>query len=288
MTKATHKQTKKSDYFSAGKPAHRLSYCAFLDVLGFSERIRESYKDGSADALLESFHQILAASIAQLKESTDESMLYFKSFTDNVVLAHPRFSTDMESEFGFILWSINEYQFQMALKGFFIRGGLAVDQLFMDENSVYGMALLKAYDLESKVAVNPIVVLCDNTMKLVDMHIGYYSGEAAPQVRDVLKGPDGRYFLNYLTECIIEGDDQDYLDADSLRVHKQQIESALKAYAAVPAVFSKFSWLAAYHNYFCDTVSNYPEYEDSLKVSATLAAIQFQRIVKKSKKNKKK
>ncbi|WP_022960746.1 hypothetical protein [Halopseudomonas pelagia] len=282
MTKSTHKQNKgKSDYFSAGKPVHRLSYCAFLDVLGFSERIGASYKDGTADKLLRSFHQILAKSIAQLKESTDESMLYFKSFTDNVVLAHPRFSEDMESEFGFILWAINEYQFQMALKGFFIRGGMAVDQLFMDENSVYGAALLEAYRLESKVAVNPIVVLCDNTMELVDMHIGYYSGEIAPQIRDVLRGPDGRYFLNYLTECIIEGDDREYLDAKSLRLHKKQIESALKIYAAVPTVFSKFSWLAAYHNYFCDTVSFYPGYEDSLKVSAKIAGIHFQRLAKK-------
>jgi len=282
MTKSTKKQNKgKSDYFSAGKPVHRLSYCTFLDVLGFSERIRASYKDGSANKLLESFHKILARSIAELKKSTDESMLYFKSFTDNVVLAHPRFSDDMESEFGFILWAINEYQFQMALKGFFIRGGLAVDQLFMDENSVYGAALLEAYRLESKVAVNPVVVLCDNTMKLVDKHLTYYSGEVAPQLRDVLKGPDGRYFLNYLTECIIEGDDREYLDDKSLRRHKKQIEAALKVYAAVPTVFSKFAWLAAYHNYFCDMVSNYPEYKDSLKVSETIAATQFQRLTKK-------
>nr|WP_124982012.1 hypothetical protein [Ralstonia solanacearum] len=72
MMKTTKKQNKgKSDYFSAGKPVHRLSYCAFLDVLGFSERIRASYKDGSADKLLESFHKILARSIAQFKKSTD-------------------------------------------------------------------------------------------------------------------------------------------------------------------------------------------------------------------------
>lgn len=280
--KPTHLQNKgKSDYFSNGKPVHRLSYCAFLDVLGFSERIRASYKDGNANKLLQSFHQILAKSIAQIKEGTDESMLYFKSFTDNVVLAHPQFSDDMESEFGFVIWSINEYQFQMALKGFFIRGGLAIDQLFMDENSVYGAALLEAYRLESNVAVAPIVALCDKTMQLVDMHIGYYSGEVAPQIRNVLKGPDGRYFLSYLTECIIEGNDREYLDAKSLRLHKKQIESALKSYVAVPTVFSKFSWLAAYHNYFCDTVSGFPEYEDSLKVSTTLAAIQFQRLTKK-------
>jgi len=281
MKSNTRRSTAKSDYFAAGKPVHRLSYCAFLDVLGFSERISASYKDDSADKLLESFHKILAESIAQFNGSTDESMLYFKSFTDNVVLAHPRFSDDMESEFGFILWSVNEYQFQMALKGFFIRGGLAVGQLFMDENSVYGAALLEAYRLESKIAVNPVVVLCDDTMKLVDKHIEYYSGEIAPQLRHVLKGPDGRYFLNYLTECIIEGDDGDYLNAESLCLHKEQIEKALKIYAGIPTVFSKFAWLAAYHNYFCDTVSSYPEYKASLKVSALLAATQFQRLAKK-------
>ena len=168
----------------------------------------------------------------------------------------------------------------MALKGFFIRGGLAVDQLFMDENSVYGAGLLEAYRLESSVAVNPVVVLCDKTMKLVDKHIRYYAGESAPQMRHVLRGPDGRYFLNYLTECIVEGADQEYLDAKSLRQHRNRIQSALKAYSAVPAVFSKFSWLAAYHNYFCDTVSDFPEYKASLKVSTALAATQFRRIAK--------
>ena len=102
---SSHKQNKgKSDYFSAGKPVHRLSYCAFLDVLGFSERVRASYKDGSADKLLKSFHQVLATSIAQFKEDADESTLYFKSFTDNVVLAYPGFSEDMESSSDSSCW----------------------------------------------------------------------------------------------------------------------------------------------------------------------------------------
>lgn len=70
----------------------------------------------------------------------------------------------------------------MALQGFFIRGGLSVGTLFVDDNCVYGEALIDAYELESKVAVNPIVILCENTMKLVDHHIGYYHGESAPQV----------------------------------------------------------------------------------------------------------
>ncbi len=207
----------KLSYFSSGKPEHRLSYCAFLDVLGFSERIRNaSHTSDSANELLQSFHHILTKSIAILKGTTDDSMLHYKSFTDNVVLAHPRFSNDMESEFAFILWAINEYQFQMALNGFFIRGGLAIGQLFIDKNSVYGVALLEAHHLESKVAINPIVVLCDKTMKLIDKHLNFYAGETAPQFRDVLKGPDGRYFLNYLTESIVQDNDSEYLDTTAL------------------------------------------------------------------------
>jgi hypothetical protein len=93
--------------------------------------MRASYKENDGDALLQDFHSILNKSIERFKETTNDSMLYFKSFTDNVLLAHPRFSKDMEAEFGFILWSILEYQFEMALKGFFIRGGLSVGPLFV-------------------------------------------------------------------------------------------------------------------------------------------------------------
>lgn len=270
----------KNDYFEAEQPVHRLSYCAFLDVLGFSERIRASYKNKTANELLRQFHSIFNTRISQLKSDVNESLLYFKSFSDNVLLAHPRSSSDMEGEFGFILWSISEYQFEMALQGFFIRGGLSVGNLFVDDNSVYGEALIDAYELESKVAVNPIVVLCDNTMKLVDLHLGYYGGEYAPQIRHVLVNGDGRYFINYLSECLLETDYGEELNAKSLGKHKEQIELALSLYAEQPAVFAKFSWLSAYHNYFCESISSYPGYSDNLKVSSELATVKFRTLVK--------
>lgn len=269
-------QHAKDDYITNGKAIHRLSYCAFLDVLGFSARIRASYKDKTANKLLRQFHAIFKRRMSQLKSDAHGSLLYFKSFSDNVLLAHPRFSHDMESEFGFILWSISEYQLEMTLQGFFIRGGLSVGNLFVDDNSVYGEALIDAYELESTVAVNPIVVLCNNTMKLVDQHLGYYSHTwLAPQVRAVLVNADGRYFINYLSECILDTDGGRELDASSLRQHKKQIEHALSLYATQPAVFAKFSWLSAYHNYFCESVSAYPGYSDMLRIDNTLATVRF-------------
>jgi hypothetical protein len=187
----------------------------------------------------------------------------------------------MESEFAFILWSIREYQFAMASQGFFIRGGLSVGSLFVDDNSVYGEALIDAYELESKIAINPIVVLCENTMKLVDLHIGYYNSESAPQVRDVLVNSDGRYFINYLSECILETDEGAEVDHDPLKNHKNQIEHALANYVEQQEVFAKLSWLAAYHNYFCDSVSSYPGYSVDLKVDRELASVKFRTLIKK-------
>ena len=221
----------KDDYIRAGQPVHKLSYCAFLDVLGFSARIEQSFKDGLGDVLLQEFHGILAKQIATLREDTNDSLLYFKSFTDNIILAHPQISDDLESEFGFILWSMSRYQFDMAQRGFFIRGGLSIGPLFVDDNSVYGPALLDAYKLESKVAVNPIVILSDDVMALVLHHCTYYMDEDAPQHRAVLVNPDGRFFINYLDECFLESSESEEVHWPSLETHKAQIEAALLACA---------------------------------------------------------
>lgn len=274
-------KSKKIDYFNKNKPVHKLSYCAFLDVLGFSERISASYNNDTEDQLLERFHEILSRNMKAINDNSRATHLYYKAFTDNVVLSYPQVSDDMETEFASILESICRYQLSMALEGFFIRGGLALGKLFMDKNSVYGKALLEAYRLESKVAVNPIVVLCDDAMKSVKLHLSFYMGGDAPQRNHLLVGPDGRFFLNYLGQCVTSGADDWHLDAKSLAQHKEQIETALREYVAIPAVFSKFAWLAAYHNHFCKTVTSFSNYNDDLKIDVALAAIKFKKIDKK-------
>lgn len=267
-----------SPFFKNKKPIHAIAYCAFLDVLGFSERIRESYKSNTGDLLLGKFHSLLGRAIDRLKKDSEDTTLYFKSFTDNVVLAQPGFSNDFESEFGFILSSLREYQFNMSCEGFFIRGGLSIGPLFIDENSVYGTALLEAYELESKHAVNPIVVLSDDSMKLINHHLTYYHGMQSPQVRDVLRGPDGRYFINYLTESIYETESGYKLATKLLRRHRNNVIAELKKRRTNPRVFDKFAWLAAYHNHFCDQVSGFPEYKTSLRIPSKEFSLVFSSI----------
>jgi len=265
-------------FFEGVKPVHKISFCAFLDVLGFSDRITTSYRNETGDQLLQEFYQIFTDQVSKMKDEFEDCFLYFKSFSDNVLLAHPQLTEEMESEFGFILWSIKGYQFSLALKGFFIRGGLSIGPLFIDEHNVYGQALIDAYNLENKIAVNPMVVLCDNTMELVKHHLTYYMGDRAPQLNDLLINSDGRYFINYLSECVRDTQDGDSLDIESLGIHRDRINEALSQYSDKPKVFSKFLWLSNYHNYFCDSVSSFQEYSDDLKVDDSLSRVEFKKL----------
>jgi len=272
-------KTKKNYYFKHGKPIHHISCCAFLDVLGFSKRIDDSFVSENGDILLQEFHKIFVKQVNLLRE---DSFLYMKSFTDNIILASPRFTNDLESEVFFIVESISNYQFEMAQHGFFIRGGLSAGPLFIDDNSVYGPALLIAHHIERDIAVNPIVVLSDNVKKLVFKHVNFYaSKKIAPQNIDILVNADGNLFINYLSECYIYPDyanESMEINWNALKIHKEQIEKSLNVYQADPYVFAKFSWLAEYHNYFCDSVKFYSGYNSNLKISSTLSKVQFKDI----------
>ena len=99
-----------------------------------------------------------------------------------------------------------------------------------------------------------------------------------PQTGELLVNADGRYFINYLSECIVDTYDGEELDSNALKKHKDQIENALTQYAAQPKVFAKFSWLSAYHNFFCDSVSSFPGYCNKLKINREAATVKFKRL----------
>jgi hypothetical protein len=268
-----------SDYFQGGKPVHRQSFCAFLDILGFSEAIKRAHKQGSSDLLLQTFHDSFKVHLKDFKKKAKAEVLFFKTFSDNVLLAYPAFSDDMESEFSFVLDALVGYQYQMACAGLFIRGGLSLGPLFIDKDQVFGQALLDAYELESKTAVYPMVLLSQDAQEKMDEHLGFYMGEEAPHINALLKGPDGRYFVNYLNEAVNDFEHPRSLDVSGLASHRDHIEKALEEFQGSAHVFAKYAWLASYHNHFCDSVAHVTGYAASLKVNAALAHVQFKRIV---------
>ncbi|MFC1980186.1 hypothetical protein ACFLVS_04995 [Chloroflexota bacterium] len=97
----------KSEYFdSDGIPKLRLSYCVYMDIIGFTEIISDSFRKNQGDTLLRKLHRILSLEVEQHDIGTNLHMIpdsYTKLFTDNVVTGHVISSSDDESEFGGVI-----------------------------------------------------------------------------------------------------------------------------------------------------------------------------------------
>jgi hypothetical protein len=143
------------------------------------------------------------------------------------------------------------------MQGFFVRGAIAVGEACVDEITVAGDALLEAYESETKSARDPRVILSKSAIHLVERHLEYYGNKPhAPQAHMLLEDSDGQWFVNYLDEVLIYDDERDPFYAEFAK-HKRQVERKLAAYKDNPNVFAKYSWVAGYHNFFCDMHKRY-------------------------------
>ncbi len=271
-------------YFDAdGTPKLRLSYCGYMDMLGFSEISSEAYQRGEGDALLATLHGILSSEAQELKPAPDldyTADYYATLFTDNVVLGHVIDSKDGESEFGHITLLLRLFQLRMALEGFFVRDALTVGDLFMDDNLVLGPALLEAHSIEQTMARDARIVLSDTVFKIARSHLRYYGPpQTAPHYEHILLDSDGKPFLNYLGFLFEDGSIEDEESWHYAKQHKQHIEDNLVKHQQALVVWAKYQWLSGYHNYICSEAKDIPGYDENCLISSELVRRQPSRIV---------
>ena len=239
---------------SAGIPKLTRSVVAVIDILGYKQSIYEELTPSAQVALLRRLRRAFDAVEEYLYDTGDtkhqkRAFWVAKAFTDNIVIGCP-VHDDAESEMGIIFSNLSWLQMEMVREGLFLRGGLAVGDLYMDGELVFGRGLLEAYEAESTMARDPRIVLAASARKYVRKHIGYYvSGpEGSPQYRDLLRDSDGQVFLNYLS-CILDDDPPAF---SLLSEHGHQVREMLNKFQSHPLIWSKYLWTASYHNFFCE------------------------------------
>lgn len=268
-------------YFDeTGRPLIKESLCAFMDVLGFLDQTEAAFKRDEGSDLFERFYGVHTAQIKNMSGSGKPRLWDVKVFTDNIVLGFPFWSDDGESEFGSIIFTIAQYQYAMAKAGFFVRGGVAMAPLFMDENTAFGPAIIEAYQLEQQ-ARDPRIVLSEPVKHLVLQHTEYYAEPFdSPQNRDVIKDADGMLFVNYLDAANLGEYEGDIVDWDGLHQHKEQIEVNLQQWTKNPSVWAKYLWLASYHDWFVSLYEDVDGYESKIKIDGLLARTFPERLIK--------
>jgi hypothetical protein len=241
-----------------GKPKLREAYCAFTDVLGFKEMIKKSSKNNADKKLFDTFFTTINDELKFMEGPKDVSyshteLYLIKSFTDNVIIGYPITSGDGESEWGLLSEIISVFQLNMAVKGFFLRGGISFGLLYMDHNIVYGPALIEAYELESEDADDPRIILSPKCKCLLKNHLRYYAKpDFAPHTKVLLSARDGHAFINYLDQLLDPGCDGYCLNFEKLMLHKKQLEEKLIEFRKNNKIWQKYRSLSSYHNHFCN------------------------------------
>ena len=250
--------------YPSNPPQLAASFVCYVDILGFSQLSREALSSGRANEFLNKLHASLDAAYKRVREHSKgwgEQEFLLKIFTDNVVVGYPLLNPDIslgEYELGKIFSVFAEFQVGLAMEGFLARGGIAFGHHFMDDDIVFGDALLEAVK-QDKAGGPPRIGLAPSAVEILQHHLGFYNdGKHAPQHHDLLQDIDNIVFVNYLNQAFIaypEGG----IFFDVITLHKQTIINGLIKYKGNPDIKAKYEWAARYHNYVCaDFVEKHP------------------------------
>lgn len=131
------------------------NYCAFLDVLGFTDLVYS--KDSKAD--LEKYFSSVEEIINTIE--ADKKELKLLSISDSIIISAPH------TDWGFnrLLTAIQTFQCSLAAKDIWIRGGVASGPVHFDLEKliIVGAGYIRAFKLEGeanfpRVIIDPIIL----------------------------------------------------------------------------------------------------------------------------------
>lgn len=133
-------------------------YVAYLDILG----IKNAINSDESENILNNIKNLYSEAIELLKANAKVICfkdIKYKIFSDNIVIAILKNDIHDELSSYYLMLFASFIQILGLKYSFMIRGSIAVDDLYIDNNFIYGKALTKAYDLETNVSIYPRIVI---------------------------------------------------------------------------------------------------------------------------------
>ena len=227
------------------------SHCivSFLDLLGFKEFVEKEKNPDKISAVLNLVERATEVDPKYKKDLGIECMCFSDSVIrcakmDSEALTAP----DLLAE----LLALMHIQGELINQGIIVRGGVTHGPVYIDERRVFGPAYQRAYELESKWANYPRIMVDDAIIK---DFAGYEEGKGDPKfaqadedLMGLVRQDECRgWFLDYLRALSDEFEWEEQYAA-FLCDHRDLIAAKLKAHAANTTVQLKYAWLAEYHN----------------------------------------
>ena len=259
------------------KAVYEKRIVAFVDILGFKTIIEDSVCDTSLRRKALEATEIIHSRRGGKIEGTQVT-----TFSDSAVISCP---LNMRNALFYTIIDIIHLQLELGNKGLMLRGGIAIGDVYHDDDIVFGLAMNEAYFLESKVAKFPRVVIRRETLDegFVNTEgLSKYEIETNWQDLMTLVKPDNYnenendenlFFIDFLRQDneLTDFGDEYY---EWLKAFRVAIVEGLNRYSKASSdyqvmslpdrteadrVFKKYRWLLSYWNHVVeDETAYYP------------------------------
>lgn len=170
--------------------AYQEKLVAFIDLLGFKELNADVEQKSTIHNVLKTNEELIkiieTINIGQ-KQNENCSI---RIFSDSIFFSYP------QEMFTALLKDIRTIYYQVAKQGYFFRGGITFGKVFDTGISLYGPAVIEAYELESNTAFYPRIILKKDLFKKLNLTESQKTDISSNRL--ILKDFDNQLFLNYL------------------------------------------------------------------------------------------
>ena len=244
----------------------------FMDILGFRDLIQRKSADEVSQAIdlfRENSPQHVDSTLGELEaagllDGPHEAVpgdARVIAFSDSIIRVQP---AGMESGLFYELLGVLHAQGELVMRGILIRGGVALGEVFVSDDRIFGPAFVEAYEIESKVSIYPRIVVSPRALH------GLRDGSVPPgnhhgrewemsYVKGLLmRGDDGLWSIDYLRGFRAELDVPE-MYGEYLAKHLEIIQMLAKApgvaHGDITSLALKANWLAMYHNQVVNELS---------------------------------
>lgn len=237
----------------------------FLDLLGFKDTVSKSGEN------TEVFNRINTALDLFLNFEKDQST-QVTCFSDSVVIS---FLVNDKSMLFHTLLNLQYLIFDILTKSsLLVRGAISYGKLVHTDTKIFGEGLIKAYELESKFAIYPRIIIDKDVIELGKMNGRHQRKLEKEYILGLLRPDvDGFYFIDYLIS-IGTGLDTEYDYPIYLRHLRDFIIKGLTTDNL--SVKIKYEWLKTHFNHIASQIGtnkHNPGDQELFEVYSSISAI---------------
>ncbi|EEX15467.1 conserved hypothetical protein [Citreicella sp. SE45] len=179
----------------APRPTYERRLILFLDFLGFREIVAETTDDPSA------LGQLIAGldAIRRIAEDGSVESERVTQFSDSLVVSY---RVDEMSGVFWILHAMAMTVVELVGRGYLLRGAVTIGDLLHDDHHVVGPAMVAAYEMESRRAIMPRVIIDPAVLDIAREHRGelHTPDDEEEYVQSFITlDDDGEHYFDYVS-----------------------------------------------------------------------------------------